>query len=708
MELNSEKNFSITGIRKKTRKAIRPGIGESNIGIGSASISRPSLMGMEKQKHEESNLSSLFSKRASFFKAEKNSETTDENKIEVLGLNFGSMGLNNKNREIIDGKCSILKKSFKEDMMAQTVVADLEDAGVQNELNSNTNCPFLVGSGSEASYERSSEIKTVIRKNRQDYECIYDEDPVSLKDLVSSLNGENMGVFGTSHDVEELSKWFSKMVSRFETFGLNIQSKLERLEQDLETNIKNLRDYSDVLEQVGVDKTTIMQEGEDNSQNEPMRISERYLELVGLKNKLLEELSNIENKIMLEEMRIKKEESERRIRIEEYKSTRQVYKDELSSLTIIICWIEDCLQKFVYPIQKKQSEYKMETSREGEILKLIQEEISKIEKQEKVVLEKLREIQEIKRYKGEEKELLEEQIQLSQASKSDKIKNANFKEASMISQTIQVLQQEVLELEDSYSSVLHQEKEFMEKIERIRKSYQDEISRMNACEHEIFLNRKQRRQQLKLKVEQLKECKFLFDSEILSENTSFILKSLSEKFYAQIHSVLSFEIGLINKHDLEDEKEHGTRKIQTQVKQVETFSQLENQQPNVAIDSESESKSEYTFEEKNPPISDSKEGTNEDHSEPRIQQKGEVSPFLDNDCNASDSDCSIDGRSGFDNKSYGSQALSCCLVDSSSTHITGKADSNMDQTTELESSSSSKKDFGVKTPIEMAPPKKKL
>ncbi|CUV04982.1 unnamed protein product [Cryptosporidium hominis] len=696
MELNSDKNFSITGIRKKTRKAVRPEIGESNIGIGCTSISRPSLMGMEKQRQEESNLSSLFLKRTSVLKTEKKSEPRDENKVEALRQNLSSMGLENRNREINDGKSSILKKSFKEDMIEKTVVVATEDTDAQIELNSTTNCPFLVGSGSEASYERSSEVKTVLRKSRYDYEQIYDEDSVSLKDLVSNLNGESMGVFGTSHDIEELSKWFSKMVGKFETFGLNIQSKLERLEQDLEENTKDLKGYSGDSEQVGINNTTNREEDENNLRNEPMSISERYSELIRLKNKLLEELSNVENEIMLEEMRIKKEESERRIRIEEYKSTRQVYKDELSSLTVIICWIEECLQNFVYPIQRKQSEYKMEISREGDLLKLIQEEISKIEKQEKVVLEKLREIQEIKRYKGEEKELLEEQIRLSQASKSDKIKNANFKEASMISQTIQVLQQEVLELEDSYSSVLHQEKEFMEKIERIRKSRQDEINRMDACKHEILLNRKQRRQQLKLKVEQLKECKFSFDSEIFSENTSFVLNSLSEKFYSQINSVLSFEIDLINKHDLEDGKERDNVQIQPQQKQAESTehsSQLENKQPDAITGSESELKSEHVLEEKSPPSLNYEDVTVEyKHSE--IQSEKEISSFLDNNYNTNDNNSSFDDRSGFDDKDCESQALSCELVCPNNAHIAGKADSDICHETEIVSSSSSKKESG--------------
>ncbi|POM82504.1 hypothetical protein CmeUKMEL1_02725 [Cryptosporidium meleagridis] len=682
MELPSDKNFSITGIRKKTRKAVRPEIGESNIGTGCTSISRPSLIGMEKQRQEGSNLSSLFSKKTSFLKAEKKCEPRDENKVEALRQNLGSVELNSRNREINDGKSSMLKKSFKEDMIEKTVVVGTEGADAQIELNSTTNCPFLVGSGSEASYERSSEVKTVLRKNKYDNEQIYNEDSVSLKDLVSNLNDERMGVFGTNHDIEELCKWFSKMVGKFETFGLNIQSKLERLEQD--------------LEQVGVKKTTNREESENILENESMNISERYSELIRLKNKLLEELSNVENEIILEEMRIKKEESERMIRIEEYKNTRQVYKDELSGLTIIICWIEDCLQKFVYPIQRKQSEYKMEVSREGDLIKLIQEEISKIEKQEKVILEKLREIQEIKRYKGEEKDLLEEQIRFSQASKSDKIKNANFKEASMISQTIQVLQQEVLELEDSYSSVLHQEKEFMEKIERIRKSHQDEINRMDTCKHEILLNRKQRRQQLKQKVEQLKECKFSFDSEIFSENTSFVLNSLSEKFYSQIHSVLSFEIGLINKLNLEDEKEHDIVQIQTHEKQAEptkNSSHLENEQPNTITGSEFELKSEHALEEKSPSASNCEDDTAEfKHSE--IQSEKEIPPFLDDNYNTSDSNSNFDDRNGFNDKCYESHALNCDMVCPKSVDIAGKTDSNIYQETEIVGSSSSKNEFG--------------
>ncbi|OII70792.1 uncharacterized protein cubi_00937 [Cryptosporidium ubiquitum] len=703
MEFNSEKNVSIAGIRKKTRKAVRPGVGESNIGIGSTSISRPSLVGIEKQRHEESNLSSIFSKRTTNLKVERKSEPGDENRVVSLGLNISSMGLNNRNKDI-DGKSSILKKSFKEDMIEQTIVVAKEDVEKQAELNSGLNCPFLVGSGSEASYERSNDIKTVLRKNkydsRVDYGYNYGEDMVSLKDLISGTNDESMGMFSTTHDVEELSKWFSKMVSIFETFGLNIQGNLEKLEQDLEADTKDLRNFSVDFEETGIGNNELV--NENNTQYDPIKISERYSELISLKNKLLEELSNVENEIMLEEMRIKKEESERRIRIEEYKNTREIYKDELSSLTIIICWIEDCLQNFVYPIQKKQSEYKMEISRESEILKLIQEEIYKIEKQEKVVLEKLREIQEIKRYKGEEKEILEEQIRLSQASKSDKIKNANFKEASMISQTIQVLQKEVLELEDSYSNVLHQEKEFMEKIERIRKSHQDETNRMDACKHEILLNRKQRRQQLKLKVEQLKECKFSLNSEAISENMSIILNSLSEKFYSQIHSVLSFEISLMNKQDLEDEREHGIREIQTQnggnettettetTETAETISLLENQKLQATSDSESESKSKPTLNKESPPT-DKNVSAPEDYHQPKIQPNEQIPQFKDSDCSFSDS--YNDDKSGLDGKDHDSQVVSCDLVDTYNTHNAEQIDSNLDQTTKLESNNS-KKEFG--------------
>lgn len=558
MELNSEKNFSITGMRKKTRKALRPDIGESNIGMGATSIARLSLGGAERQKPEESGLSSIFSRRVGDLKREKSKEPVDENKVVALGLNLSSMMLNGRSREA-EGRSSILRKSFKEDMVDSTTIGGgaLEEQSVerQNELNSSTGCPFLVGSGSEASYERSSEAQGVVERNKYDSRVnsvlAYGDDLVSLKDLVFDMNSESLGMLGASHDVEELSRCFSRIMSRFETFGLNIQGRLEKLEQDLEKNIKELGGYGTSIGE-GSKET----EDGGGSRNEPMRKSERYLELMQLKSRLLEELSSVENEIMLEEMRIKKEESERRLRIEECKGAREIYRDDLSSLTVIICWIEDCLQKFVYPIQKKQSEFKMDISRESDITRLIQEEITKIEKQERLVLEKLREIQEVKRYKGEEKELLEEQIRLSQTSKSEKIKNANFKEAAMISQTIKVLQQEVSELEENYSSVLHREKEFMEKLERIRKLHQDEVGRMDSCRREILVNRKQRRQQLRLRIEQLKECRFSFRSEGLSETGSLILSSLSEKFSNQVQSVLDFEISLINRQDLDDEKEH--------------------------------------------------------------------------------------------------------------------------------------------------------
>ncbi|KAJ1609037.1 hypothetical protein OJ252_2323 [Cryptosporidium canis] len=565
MELSSEKNLGATGIRRKTRKALRPGIGESNIGIGNTSIARPSLGVVERQRTEESSLSSIFLKRVGDLKGR---EPSDENRAVGQEQSPGSGGLSSRSRDL-DGKSSILKKSFKEDIVdsGSKVVLEPREEG-QGELNSSTSCPFLVGSGSEASYERSSEVQTTLGRSgcslRTEGVSTHGDDFSSLKELAFDISNERMGAFGASSDIEELSKWLSRMVSRFENFGLNIQGRLERLEQDLEEDSRELGSCSSATGDIGTGDA----ESGENQHGEPVKMSERYLELMELKSKLLRELSNVEHEMMLEEMRIRKEESERRARVEEFKAARRMYRDDLSSLTVIICWIEDCLQKFVYPIQRRQSELKMEISREGEILRLIREEMTKIEQQERLVLEKLREIQEIKRYRGEEKELLEEQIRVSQASKSEKIKCANFKEASMISQTIQILQKEVSELEEGYSNVLHQEKEFMEKIERIRKTYQDEATRMDACKRDIFVNRRERRQQLRLGLEQLKECKFSLSDEDLSEDRSAVLSLLSEKFNSQIQSVLNFEIGLICRQDLEDERECGIAEAQNQSRQV--------------------------------------------------------------------------------------------------------------------------------------------
>ncbi|KAF7459145.1 myosin II heavy chain, non muscle [Cryptosporidium felis] len=537
MEANTDKNGVISGIRKKTRKALRPGFGESNIGMGGPSTSRLSLISMEKHRPDESSPTPVLSKQVTAFKEGRpNSANEDENVTRNLGT-FLNCSLGEKKSEI---RSSIMKKNFKEDLDQNNMVG--EDIGKRGNPGSSGNCPFLVGSGSEASYERSSEAHNVIKSLNDlklDYGRLPNED-FSLKDLVSNLSVESM-------DMEELSKWFSNVMIKFETFGLNTQSRLEKLEHEIEMSDRELKKHDPG-------------DGE-NRPNEQPGMSEKYCELLRLKDRLIKELSEVENEIMLEELRIKREENEKKIRLQGYKDTIQVYKEELSSLTVVICWIEDCLQKYIYPIQRKQSELKQKANRDSDVVKLIQEEILKIEKQEKVVLEKIREIQEAKRYKSEEKEMLEEQIRLSQASKSDKIKNANFKEASLISQTIQVLQQEVLELDEDFSGIIHQEKEFVEKIERIRRNRLEEIARLHACKQEVIANRKEKRQELKLELQNLRSCEFSFNSDNFPESIASTLRVLSESFSEQIKSVLSFEFALINNQDLEDDLEQNRQEL---------------------------------------------------------------------------------------------------------------------------------------------------
>ncbi|KAK6589655.1 hypothetical protein RS030_1112 [Cryptosporidium xiaoi] len=571
----------VSVVRKKTRKAIRPGIIENNSNnTGNTGLLRPSII-TKTENFVVSDNNNLFKKSVS--QLNTSSKKKLNNSIEPCLKSESQI------------RSNVIRKSFKEDYENNIIVNECYDERLNecdNKLeevnNDNMNnierdikqesrhiCPFLVGSGSEASYEKGSDlnIMSVDHKYKNIDNCDINDDKCLLE-MISEMginDGEGSLKYGLSNDIDELSKYFMNVIMQLETFGLNIQSKLEKLENELEidSNINNCAFESEITgEENGFD---------GNNKYNDVRYK-KYNYLLEVKNRLLKELSEVEKELVEEELRINKEESERLIRIELYKSKKKVYKDELSSLTVIICWIEDSLQNYIYPLQKKQNEYKQELNREKEVLSLIKEELSKIEKQEKIVFDKIREIQDSKRFIGEEKELLQEQIRISKNSKTEKIKNGNFKEASLITQTINILESEVSQIEDNYLNILNQEKEFIEKIDRIKRNYNNEHKRMDECKRELILNRKLKRKELKERLHELRNCEFTINSNSNSTNTESdcndnynstngtnsdiqnssdnitkIFKSLSIQFKSQTDSVLGYEIALLESQDNEDD-----------------------------------------------------------------------------------------------------------------------------------------------------------
>ncbi|KAH8741982.1 myosin II heavy chain [Cryptosporidium ryanae] len=582
--LNSGIGVGVSVVRKKTRKAIRPGVIENNsINTASKGLSRPSIINRTESVTVSNTNRNSVKKIDSQF-----------NTIKRKQNNLGEACLKSESQI----RSSVVRKSFKEDnendsnrdtcsaeMLSENEnkLRDLNNDDLGNndhEDKQENTCPFLVGSGSEASYEKSSEANIVNveyrYKNIDIFDIINDK---CLLEMVSEMSihdcSEGSLIYRLSNDIDELSKYFTNMIGKLETFGLNIQSKLERLEGELEVdnNVKSC-----------VFENEIAKQGNEFDNNYNDVRYKKYNYLLEVKNRLLKELSEVEKELIEEQVRINKEESERLIRIESYKSKKKVYKDELTSLTVIICWIEDSLQNYIYPLQKKQMEYKQELSREREVLSLIKEELSKIEKQEKIVFDKVREIQDSKRYIGEEKELLQEQIRISKNSKTEKIRNGNFKEASLITQTINVLEKEVSQIEENYLNILNQEKEFIEKIDRIKRNYNNELKRMDECRKELILSRKFKRGELREKLYELRNCEFSINNSVNFLNTegknehgtksnndannsdyissnvqdypdsiTKIFENLSSQFKSQTNSVLGYEIALLESQENEDD-----------------------------------------------------------------------------------------------------------------------------------------------------------
>ncbi|KAH7649173.1 hypothetical protein FG379_001530 [Cryptosporidium bovis] len=606
----------VSVVRKKTRKAIRPGIIEnSSNNTGNTGLLRPSII-TKTENFVVSDNNNLFKKSVS--QLNTSSKKKLNNSIEPCLKSESQI------------RSNVIRKSFKEDYENNIIVNECYDERLnegENKLEEVNNddmnnierdikqesrhiCPFLVGSGSEASYEKSSElnIMSVDHKYKNIDNCDINDDKCLLE-MISEMginDGEGSLKYGLSNDIDELSKYFMNVIMQLETFGLNIQSKLEKLENELEidSNINNCAFENEIAGEENA--------FDDNNKYNDVRYK-KYNYLLEVKNRLLKELSEVEKELVEEELRINKEESERLIRIELYKSKKKVYKDELSSLTVIICWIEDSLQNYIYPLQKKQNEYKQELNREKEVLSLIKEELSKIEKQEKIVFDKIREIQDSKRFIGEEKELLQEQIRISKNSKTEKIKNGNFKEASLITQTINILESEVSQIEDNYLNILNQEKEFIEKIDRIKRNYINEHKRMDECKRELILDRKLKRKELKERLHELINCEFTINSNSNSTNTESddnnndnynstnctnsdiqnssdnitkIFESLSIQFKSQTDSVLGYEIALLESQDNEDDNvlyllDNDQSKTKGETNENETTGNYVNRKDNV-------------------------------------------------------------------------------------------------------------------------------
>ncbi|KAL7065677.1 hypothetical protein ACR3K2_38780 [Cryptosporidium serpentis] len=472
----------IISTKRKTRKALRPEFADTKYDI--------------EETNQLYNINDIYKENMESFK--------------IDNKNINNLNNNISNSNNINTNINIEEKDYTKSMNnlhhnINNILSNQEELYNKNEESP---CPFLVGSSSEASYERSCTIYPTISHIEFNSD---NEIDISLSSLISSLP-TSISNLQNSGGINELQNWLSKVIDHCERFGLVIQNRLEVIENEKKIKYNTF-------------------------QNQNLT---KYNELILRKEYLLSELQYIENEIKFEEKLLKDQKNEFNIQEEKLNEEANNLKNELTDLTKLICWLEEIFQLHFIPILRFQHELLLENTREEKILLRLRNEIIKIENEENNLKEKLEEIKKQSINKKDNIELLEEQVKLAQISKSEKLQKVNFKEASLITQTIISLNNQILQAEEEFRRILHNEKELDEQLERIKKFLNDETSRYEDTYNNFVISKDNRKKDMIKNLQEL--SKQLKDSNInLSYSTSEFIKDISETVINRMNSAILIE-----------------------------------------------------------------------------------------------------------------------------------------------------------------------